>query len=114
MLLRLHLCDPPHHSLPSVCPSTEDDDNLTADEKALLRFQKQRLKEMSGVVFGGTCCRRRVLAWGEGADQPRRCAAPQGSQQTSAEAPPLRLPEFIQLIDFGGALAPGRLQVHAA
>lgn len=29
----------------------EDDESLTADEKALLRFQKQRLKEMAGSKF---------------------------------------------------------------
>ncbi|EFN50525.1 hypothetical protein CHLNCDRAFT_139005, partial [Chlorella variabilis] len=29
----------------------EDDESLTADEKALLRFQKQRLKELAGGKF---------------------------------------------------------------
>lgn len=31
-----------------VYPAAEDDESLTADEKAILRFQKQRLKELAG------------------------------------------------------------------
>ena len=34
-----------------TCLPAEDDESLTADEKALLRFQKQRLREMSGGKF---------------------------------------------------------------
>jgi hypothetical protein len=34
-----------------ACLPAEDDESLTADEKALLRFQKQRLREMSGGKF---------------------------------------------------------------
>jgi nucleolar protein 14 len=29
----------------------EDDDSLTADERAILRFQKQRMREMAGSKF---------------------------------------------------------------
>lgn len=32
-------------------PAAEDDESLTAEEKALLRFQKQRLKELAGSKF---------------------------------------------------------------
>ncbi len=31
--------------------AAEDDESLTAEEKALLRFQKQRLKELAGSKF---------------------------------------------------------------
>lgn len=44
-----HPPTPPTPSNPSSPP--EDDESLTADEKALLRFQKQRLKEMAGSKF---------------------------------------------------------------
>lgn len=41
-----------HDALPCHAPcQAEDDENLTADEKALLRFQKQRLREMAGSKF---------------------------------------------------------------
>ena len=45
---------PPCACLPACLPArppAEDDESLTADEKALLRFQKQRLREMSGGKF---------------------------------------------------------------
>ena len=35
----------------SIPSAAEDDESLTAEEKALLRFQKQRLKELAGSKF---------------------------------------------------------------
>jgi hypothetical protein len=40
----------PFLSLLPLLPA-EDDEDLTADEKALLRFQKQRLRELAGSKF---------------------------------------------------------------
>ena len=39
------------HTPPPCHTRAEDDASLTADEKAILRFQKQRLKEMAGGKF---------------------------------------------------------------
>lgn len=45
---------PPHanaHRCAVSLSQSEDDESLTADEKALLRFQKQRLRETAGSKF---------------------------------------------------------------
>lgn len=53
----LHVCliEPCIHPPSAGCApppaAAEDDESLTADEKALLRFQKQRLKELAGGKF---------------------------------------------------------------
>ena len=46
----MHSCWPTSASL-SALLAAEDDDSLTADEKALLRFQKQRMKDLAGGKF---------------------------------------------------------------
>ncbi len=38
------------NNMNSLRQFTEDDESLTADEKALLRFQKQRMQELAGAV----------------------------------------------------------------